>query len=269
LLRRCLQKDKGRRLRDIGDARIEIEEALAAIPATARASQEATAAAVPSTPPRGMRSRIAQKRTISAGLACIIAALLASLTTLYLRRSSAPASVSVTRFTISLPAGQRLAGPDQPAVALSPDGGLLVYVASAGGAQQLYVRAMDSMDANPVPGTEGAAAPFFSPDGQWVGFFADGKLHKVSIRRGAAVTLSDHSFPGGASWGGQGAIAFAQRINSTLLQVPEGGGPAELLTRPEKGELSHRWPEFLPNGKALLFAASPNPGEWTNPRLVV
>src|SRR5262249_25699107 len=113
------------------------------------------------------------------------------------------------------------------------------------------------------------AAPFFSPDGQWVGFFAGGKLHKVSISGGAAVTLTDHSFPGGGSWSSQGPIAFAQRINSTLLQVSHEGGAGELLTRPGKGELSHRWPEFLPSGNELLFAASPNPGDWTNPQVVV
>ena len=95
-------------------------------------------------------------------------------------------------------------------MALSPDGTHLAYVASQGGTQQLYLRAMDSLEAKPIPGTEGAVNPFFSPDGQWLGFFAGGKLKKVSVSGGAALTLGDAaSFPRGASWGSQGMIAFA------------------------------------------------------------
>ena len=97
---------------------------------------------------------------------------------------------------ITLPPGQQLAGLDSgPAVALSPDGTHLAYVASQGGTQQLYLRAMDSLEARPIPGTEGAVNPFFSPDGQWVGFFAGGKLKKVSVSGGAALTLGDAAEP--------------------------------------------------------------------------
>jgi serine/threonine protein kinase len=95
----------------------------------------------------------------------------------------------VTRFAISLPAGQHLAALDSPAVALSRDGTRLAYVATQGGTQQLYLRAMDSPEAKPIPGTEGAVAPFFSPDSQWVAFFAGGALKKVSVSGGPAVTL--------------------------------------------------------------------------------
>jgi len=84
-------------------------------------------------------------------------------------------------------------------VALSPDGNHLAYVAVQGGTQQLYLRAMDSLEARPVPGTEGATGPFFSPDGQWLGFFASGKLKKVLVGGGAVLTLGDVFQPRGAS----------------------------------------------------------------------
>ena len=89
-------------------------------------------------------------------------------------------------------------------MALSPDGTHLAYVARQDGTQQLYLRAMDSLEARPIPGTEGALNPFFSPDGQWLGFFAGGKLKKVSVSGGAALTLGDAPEPRGATWGSRG-----------------------------------------------------------------
>jgi serine/threonine protein kinase len=153
----------------------------------------------------------------------------------------------VTRAVIDLPPGQQLAGLDSgPAIALSPDGTHLAYVASQGSTQQLYLRAMDSLESKPVPGTEGSVIPFFSPDGQWVGFFAGGNLKKVSVTGGATVTLGDALIPLGASWGSQGTIAFGQRNSAALVQLPDTGGAPKSVTRLEKGEVAHCWPEFLP-----------------------
>src|SRR6266699_965480 len=101
----------------------------------------------------------------------------------------------ITRAVITLPLGQRLAALDQPAVALSPDGTHLAYVATQGGAQQIYLRAMDSLDARLIPGTEGATEPFFSPDGQWLGFFVGNKLKKAPVGGGAVLTLAETTFP--------------------------------------------------------------------------
>jgi eukaryotic-like serine/threonine-protein kinase len=126
------------------------------------------------------------------------------------------------------------------------------------GNKQLYLRALDSVEATPIPGTEGAMNPFFSPDSQWLGFFADGKLKKVSVSGGAAVTLAVASNPGGASWGSQGIIAFAPTQVGALQQMQEAGGTPQPLTHFEKADATHRWPEFLPGGRALLFAAAPN-----------
>jgi eukaryotic-like serine/threonine-protein kinase len=165
----------------------------------------------------------------------------------------------VTRFTITLPAGQRLAGLDEPAVAISPDGTRLAYIAAqANGVPQLYVRAMDSPEAKPIPSTEGAANPFFSPDSQWVGFFAGGKLKKVSVSGGAAVILADAPSPQGASWGSQGMIVFGSEPAAVVEQVSDAGGTPQALTRLQKGENDHDWPEFLPGDKTVLFAASGN-----------
>jgi len=163
----------------------------------------------------------------------------------------------VTRFTISLPAGQRLVGLDTPAIALSPDGTRLAYIAAQGsGLPQLYLRAMASPDARPIPGTEGATNPFFSPDGQWLGFFTAGKLKKVSVSGGAAVTLGDASNPQGASWSSQGMIAFGSETAAVLMKVSDAGGTPQAVTHLDKGETDHDWPEFLPGDKAVLFAAS-------------
>jgi serine/threonine protein kinase/Tol biopolymer transport system component len=184
-----------------------------------------------------------------------------------LKPSSPP---PVTRTVISLPPGQQLAGLEiGPAVALSPDGTHLVYVARQGSTQQLYLRAMDSLEARPIPDTEGGASPFFSPDGQWVGFFAGGKLKKVPVSGGGALTLADAAVPFGASWGSQGMVAFAPAAVSALQQVSDAGGSAQPLTRLEKGDVSHRWPEFLPGGKAVLFSAGATPFNFNTAQVAV
>jgi serine/threonine protein kinase len=181
----------------------------------------------------------------------------------------------VTRFTLSLPPDQRLAGLDAPAIALSPDGTRLAYVATQSGAQQIYLRAMDSSEAQLIPGTEGARAPFFSPDGQWVGFFAESKLKKISLSGGAPVTLSDafgNSLSVSANWGADDNIVFQSGSAAGLRQVSAAGGTPKLLTTPDskKGETTHRFPEFLPGGKAVLFAAGQSAAvNFNNARIVV
>jgi eukaryotic-like serine/threonine-protein kinase len=162
----------------------------------------------------------------------------------------------VTRTVITLPPAQKLA--TSPAVALSPDGTHLAYAAIQGGTPQLYLRAMDSLEVRAIPGAEGADEPFFSPDSQSVGFFAGGKLKKVSVSGGAPQTLSNVALPYGASWGSRGMIAFGPSFTGVLQQVSEAGGIPQQLSRSENGDVSQRWPEFLPDGKALLFATGPS-----------
>src|SRR6266403_538006 len=214
---------------------------------------------------KGIRAR--WRGALLCGVASLLLATITGLAIWNLKPSPFPSPVS--RTVITLPPGQRLAGLDQPAVALSPDGVHLAYVAIQGGTQQIFLRAMDSLEARPIPGTEGATAPFFSPDCQWLGFFAGNKLKKVSMSGGALQTLGDAAFSGGASWSRGGMIAFAPAWASVLRQVSDGGGAPQLLTRFEKGEINHRWPEFLPGGKAVLFAAAEASFDWTNAQVAV
>jgi len=204
---------------------------------------------------------------VSAGVA-LLAAAVTGLGVWFLRPV---APRPVTRMVIDLPQGQQLAGlEDGPAVALSPDGTHLAYVARQGGTQQIYLRAMNSLEAKPIPGTEGATEPFFSLDGQWLGLFADGKLRKVSVNGGAVLTLGDAVQPRGASWGSQGIIAFAPTAVSALQQVSEAGRTPQPLTFLGKGENSHRWPEFLPGSRALLFnAGTAVPANFINSQVAV
>jgi eukaryotic-like serine/threonine-protein kinase len=221
-------------------------------------------------PAKGIRVLGRRELFVGAGALLLVAAI-TGLAVWNLKPAPASPPKPVSRLTITLPPGQQLAGLENgPAVALSPDGTHLAYVATQGGTQQLYLRAMDSLEARPIPDTEGAVNPFFSPDGQWVGFFAGGKLRKVSVSGGAALILGDAAYSGGASWGSQGMIAFTPTTNiSALQQVPDAGGAPRPLSRLEKGDTSHRWPEFLPGSKAVLFAAGPTAINFTNAQVAV
>jgi serine/threonine-protein kinase len=248
LLGRCLQKDVRRRLQAIGDARIALEEVLSG-----------TSEAVSSVGVSPANGTHAKRRTLLFGLGALLIAAITGFVGWNLGRSPAPRPV--TRTAINLPPGEQL--PDLlfgPAVALSPDGTHLAYVAMQGSSQQIYLRAMDSLEARPLPGTAGAVNPFFSPDSQWLGFFTDGKLKKISVNGGEALSLAGAPFAHGASWGRQGMIVFAPALVGVLQQVPESGGTPQPLTRFQKPEITHRWPEVLPGGKAVLFDTSIDSG---------
>ena len=150
-------------------------------------------------------------------------------------------------------------------MALSPDGTRLVYSAN----QQLYLRAMDQTEAIPVRGTEGRArSPFFSPDGEWVGFYSGGQLKKVAIRGGAAVTLCEALNPHGARWGADGTIVFGQR-GAGILQVSADGGTPEVLIPLGEGteEIGHG-PQVLRGEKAVLFTLGDGTN-WDDAQIVV
>jgi serine/threonine-protein kinase len=252
LLRRCLQKDSQRRLRDIGDARIEIEEALAA-----------PAVVEPAAPTKTIHQR--WRGALSWGVALLLLAALIGVALWSRKSSSSIVSVQVSRVAITLPPDQPLAGLELgSALALSPDGTRLVYSARHGGVPQLYLRPLGGLEAQPIPGTEGGIQPFFSPDGQWLGFFADGKVKKISVTGGEASSLADAVDPRGASWGSRGTIIFAPTRTSVLMKVSDIGSASQPLTRWGSDESSHRWPEILPGGDALLFAAWRGGGNWNN-----
>src|SRR5262249_18901269 len=183
----------------------------------------------------------------------LLSAAMASLITWNLKPSPPPA---VTRFAITLPGDQRLVASQHP-LALSPDGSKLAYSAIQGGIKQVYLRALDSAEARALAGTERGDNPFFSPDGNWLGFVAEGELKKISVNGESPLTLASiGSSPNGASWGSQGVIVFG-RVGGPLQQIPESGGTPEPVSRLGKGEIAHISPEFLPGGKGVLFATVP------------
>ena len=195
-------------------------------------------------------------KTVIWGAAAVVACVIVGIAAWMLK--PAPAK-PVMRFTMSLPPGQRLSLIGYPAIAISPDGARLVYAAGPSNlTSQLYIRPLDGLEARPIPGTGAGGNPFFSPDSRWIGFATFGQLMKVSLSGGAPVSLGAVNFAGfsGASWGTQGRIAVVPQAGSPILQIPDTGGNPQPLTRLAKGEASHRWPEFLPDGKGVVFTAA-------------
>jgi serine/threonine-protein kinase len=253
LLRRCLEKDVRRRLRDAGDARLELEDVV---------SPEATAdAGAPLRVRRAERRSLAAIVALAAGAGALVMALVVG--------RDAPEPAAEVRFAVTLPADERLGATDFPAIAISPDGRAIAYVAARGGSTQLMVRRLNATEAVALPGTANAVTPFFSPDSQWIAFFADGSLKKVPIAGGPPLTICDADTGFGGSWTPDGTIVFADTTGSPLSRVSANGGPASRATRldAERGEFSHRWPEVLPDGKTLLFTVG-TVGEWDEAEIV-
>jgi eukaryotic-like serine/threonine-protein kinase len=252
LIRRCLQKDQRQRLRDIGDARIAIEETVSGtgVSPVVEHGQDAHATT-------GDRSS-PLRRALPWGVAALFAILLgAALWAPWRKEAPAPAIVSEipppakTSFMFDALNG---ATPE-----LSPDGSRLAFVAGGPDSRPLvWVRSLDSTEALPLEGTDSAMTPFWSPDGRYLGFFADGKLKKVEISGGAPVDLCDAPWGRGGTWAEDGTILFASNINSPIYRVSAGGGtPVPVTTLdPSRHDTSHRWPEFLPDGQHFIFYAS-------------
>ena len=142
--------------------------------------------------------------------------------------------------------------------ALSPDGRRLVYSAlREDGKSLLFVRPLDSLQAQPLVGTEGASYPFWSPDSRYIGFFAGGKLKKIEAAGGPPFTLCDAPSPRGGSWSRDGVIVFTPSLNTPLYRVPDSGGVATPVTEldPKKNQTTHRWPYFFPDGHHFLFVS--------------
>jgi serine/threonine-protein kinase len=123
------------------------------------------------------------------------------------------------------------------------------------GQTRFVTRLLSQQDTVPIPGTEGGRNPFFSPDGEWVGFYRDGKLQKVSVQGGAATVLCDCQGPG-ASWSEDGTIIMTPGPQSGLARIPDTGGTPQPLTQLTSGELTHRWPQVIPGRNVAIFTAS-------------
>ena len=146
---------------------------------------------------------------------------------------------------------------------LSPDGTRLALVATGSDQKQrIYIRSLDQLQATVFSGTENARDPFFSPDGQWIGFFADSKLKKISVQGGAPVTLCDAPNARGGSWGDDGSIVFTPDNRGTLFKVSSAGGTPQPLATLDKqtSENTQRWPQVLPGSKTVLFTSSDTGG---------
>jgi serine/threonine protein kinase/Tol biopolymer transport system component len=157
----------------------------------------------------------------------------------------------IARFAHVLPQGQELDVSVRPALAISPDGSRLVYVAN----NKLYMRRRDELGVLPIERTEGASNPFFSPDGQWIAYVANGKLSKVSVNGGTPVDLTSvRDFRGGA-WGRAGRIVFSPDVATPIMEISEAGEDFRALTTLDssKHERTHRWPSISPDGKTILF----------------
>jgi serine/threonine-protein kinase len=249
LLERCLTKDPRSRLQAIGEARIIIERYLAD-PSASTASMERVSVESP-----------AWKTVLPWSVAAIL--LVGLVVVLWaLWRPALPSRHSM-RFSVEIGAPVVLAEDAGAAVVVSPDGSRFVFRATAAGSNattRLYIRQRDQLQATPLDGTEGARDQFFSPDGQWIGFFADGKLKKIAAQGGAVVTLCDAPSDRGGAWSEDGTIIFTPSTRDSLWKVSEAGGQPELLTKLDesKGEITHRFPQVLPGGKAILFTAHNN-----------
>ena len=228
LLRRCLRKDRRQRISDATDVRIEIEDAIAA----PSVDQTAT---VP--PERGWR------QAVVLGLAFLVAAVVGGLAVWNMKPSPKPPQPM--RLSAEIGADANLITASGSAVILSPDGTRLAFVAAGSDQKRgIYVRTLDQSQATALSGTDNARNAFFSPDGQWMGFFADGKLKKISVQGGAAVTLCDAPSDLGGSWGDDGTIVFTPDQRVTLSKISSAGGTPQPLTTLDKqaGEITQRWP---------------------------
>jgi eukaryotic-like serine/threonine-protein kinase len=259
LLRRCLEKDRKHRLADIGDARLELEEA------TAFPEPVLAAAGIG-------RATFTMWRWAAFA---IVGALIAGSFIGWSLTRGAGESRAITRFTIDLTPADHLATQGSPrpvvaAIALSPDGRTLVFSGTRGTTTQLFSRSFDQSTAAPLAGTEEAAAPFFSPDGRWIAFATNSKLKRVPAAGGPAIDICDvvlNRTLFGASWGSNNTIAFS--TGSRIFTVPATGGtPREVVKTDQRNAVAAlSMPQWLPRETALLYTARSS-ADWTQARIV-
>ena len=226
LLTLCLEKDARKRRRDIGDVRNEIDRALAAPPAES-----------------GARQPTRHWPLVASGLLTLVAILFA----VSMWNVRPVASTDVTRFAITLPEGESFSYVGRRVVAFSPRGDHIAYVAN----RMLNLRPLDRMEATPLQETEGTRTPFFSPDGQWIGFWSGNAMKKVAITGGTPQMLCRAEIPYGASWGTDGTIVYGQGSEG-IWRVSSDGGEPERMADVEGSSRAYG-PQILPGGRQLLF----------------
>ena len=245
LIKRCLKKDPTSRLHDIADAGLEIEDAVA--------ESAPLVVQMPGVDPW----RVSRKRAaVTAAAALATVAVLVALGIWLAGRPSTTVSESVSRVVVPVPAGQQVERGGLAPLAISPDGTRLVYVAvEREGRTRLFMRPLDRFEPTAIAGTDGGSAPFFSPDGRWVGFYANGALQRVSVDGGGALKICEAAAIWSATWGPDDTIVFATSATpGGLWRVPVSGTTPERLTTVDAatGELQHAYPQRLPNGDVLF-----------------
>jgi len=233
LLRRCLEKDPKKRLRDVGEAGYLIDE----------------------TPREATKSN---RNLPWAAVTAVLVVALAGTAWITWRATRPPELKSLVRLDVDLGPDVSLGSPVGADAILSPDGTRLAYLSQG----KLFTRKLDQPNATELAGTDGAYAPFFSPDGQWIAFFAQRKLKKISVDGGAATALCDAPGGRGGSWGEDGNIIVSLSIAGVLSRIPSAGGVPTPVTELAPGEATHHWPQILPGGQAVLFTASPTTGTY-------
>ncbi len=251
LLRRCLEKEPRSRFQSAGDLRVEIEELLAApSPADAVPAHAIVA------PQSGWR------RYLPWGIsALLLIALAGTAWRAWTLRTTEPAPL---RLEVRL-TGSELVNDnaeDGALVGLSPDGQMLAYRGTTQAGRQLYLRRLDSLDATPLVGTQGATVHAFSPDGKWIAFSSVGSIKKVAVAGGAAFTIAESTAARGLTWGTGDTIVYTPNIATGLFRVSAAGGTPVELTVPVERERSHRWPWLLPDGKTAIFVCQLRDGAY-------
>ena len=241
LLRRCLQKDPLQRLHDIADARLEIDEA--------------------GGQPRehGKVADAAGRRGLGLLVVLALVTLVVGAQTVRLWKAapSAPPAAPQMRLEITTPSfSGTIVGNELESLAISPDGLKVAFVTVSEGRSQLWLRPIDSASARPLPGTELAVLPFWSPDSRSVGFFANNELKRIDIEGGSIQPLARAPFGSGGAWNRDGIILFAPIFSGPIYRIPASGGEAVPLTRLAPGQGAHSHPRFLPDGRRFLYHAS-------------
>jgi serine/threonine protein kinase/Tol biopolymer transport system component len=239
LLRRCLTKDSRRRLADVADARLEIEDTLAGL-------SSSTPAAVAPVASSWLQSRLAVAVTASVAVL--------SLSSVVWLASRPVRPLPETHLEIGTPPTT-----DPTSFAVSPDGRRIVFAATRTEARsELWLRSLDDGEVRPLEGTRDGGAPFWSPDGRSIGFFAGGKLHVIDIATGAARVVADAPGALGGTWNADGVVLYPRSGVGGLVRMRVEGGPVEVVTKIEPGE-RHSYPHFLPDGRTFLYYSSGAP----------
>jgi serine/threonine protein kinase len=249
IVRRCLAKDPEQRTQSAKDLRNQLEDLKHTVDSGELSAQGAAGASTP------IRNNVVPRRERVAWLLAAIALIAVAAGSVWVWRRPV-SNMPLVRFEVPTPTSS-----DLTSFALSPDGVQLVFAAAADGAPKLWVRRLDETTARPLAVTEGASLPFWSPHGSAIGFFADGKLKRVDVAGGTPQVLADASGGRGGAWSSEGVILFTPgnalaNPDSVLMRISATGGTPTPVTHLVAGEGSHRWPQFLPDGRRFIFLSA-------------